>query len=263
MRTHRHVFAALVLSALLIWMSGCAGSSTPARFYVLTPRPEAAVAPAAAEAAYSASLGVGPVRLPGLLDRPQIVTRRGADEIDRAEFDRWAEPLTDTVPRVLAENLAALWGTDCVAIFPWDPAQAVQYQLVVNVIRFDGAMGGDVVLEARWRILATDGKELAVNRSVVTQPTGKTGYQAVVTAMSRALAALSREIAGTLGTLPHTGAAASVEESLSPDIVDRCGGQGSGPARDPRGSPGACGPPGRGDQRASGDLPNGITGSRR
>jgi hypothetical protein len=221
MRPHRHVFAALVLSALLIWMSGCAGSSTPARFYVLTPRPEAAVAPAAAEAACSAALGVGPVRLPGLLDRPQIVTRRGADEIDRAEFDRWAEPLTDTVPRVLAENLAALWRTDCVAIFPWDPAQAVQYQLVVNVMRFDGALGGDVVLDARWRILATDGKELAINRSVLTQPTGRAGYPAVVAAMSSALAALSREIAGTLGTLPRTRADACAEEAPPSPAGDR------------------------------------------
>jgi uncharacterized lipoprotein YmbA len=200
MRPHRHGFAALVLGALLIGMSGCAGSSPPARLYVLTPRPEAAVTPAGAEAACGATLGVGPVRLPGLLDRPQIVTRRGADEIDRAEFDRWAEPLTESVPRVLAENLAALWRTECVAIFPWDPAQAVQYQLVVTVIRFDGVMGGDVVLDARWRILATDGKELAVSRSVLTQPTGKTGFQAVVTAMSRALAALSREIAAEIRT---------------------------------------------------------------
>ncbi len=205
MRLHRHVFAALVLCALVIWMAGCAGSSAPARLYVLTPAPEATVVPSGAGAACSPALGVGPVRLPGLLDRPQIVTRRGVDEITQAEFDRWAEPLSDSVPRVLAENLAALQKTDRVAIFPWDPAGSVQYQLVVDVMRFDGAVGGDVVLDARWRILATDGKELEVNRSVLTQPTGRTGYQAVVTAMSRALAAFGREIAATLETLPCAG----------------------------------------------------------
>jgi uncharacterized lipoprotein YmbA len=213
MRPHRHVFAALVLGALLIWLAGCAGSSAPARLYVLTPGPEAAVAPQGAGPACSPALGMGPVRLPGLLDQSQIVTRRGVDEIDRAEFDRWAEPLADTVPRVLAENVAALWKTDRVAIFPWDPEQAVRYQIVVNVMRFDGAMGGDVVLDARWRILATDGKELAANRSVLTQPTGGTGYPAAVAAMSRALAALSRKIAATLETLPRTGADACVGEA--------------------------------------------------
>jgi uncharacterized lipoprotein YmbA len=229
MRLHRHVFAALVLSALVIWMAGCAGSSDPARLYVLTPGPESSVALSSAVTACSPAIGVGPVRLPGLLDRPQIVTRRGADEITQAEFDRWAEPLADTVPRVLAENVAALQKTDRVAIFPWDPAQSIQYQLVVDVMRFDGAVGGDVVLDARWRILAADGKELAVNRSVLTQPTGRTGYQAVVTAMSRALALFGREIATTLGTLPRAGPGGCAQEALLPDGTDRCACRGSGP----------------------------------
>jgi hypothetical protein len=202
MRPDRHATAALVLSALLIGVAGCGGSA-PSRYYVLTPAPDAAADPRGAGAAGSPAIGVGPVRLPGLLDRSQIVTRRGGDQIDRAEFDRWAEPLGDTVPRVLAQNLASLLKTDRVAIFPWNAALSVQYQVVVEVMRFDGAVGGDVVLDARWHILAADGKELAVNRSLHTQPTGGAGYPALVTAMSRALAALSREIAGGVQALPR------------------------------------------------------------
>ena len=216
MRRGLFVITALGLSAFLGAMTGCAGSSAPVRLYVLTPAPEAREAPLGAAVPGCPALGVGPVRLPGLLDRPQIVTRRGADEIDEAEFHRWGEPLADSVPRILAENLAALRKTERVALFAWDPAQAVQRQVVVNVMRFDGAMGGDVVLDARWRILATDGKELAANRSILTQPTGGTGYPAAVAAMSRALAALSREIAATLDALPRTGADTCVEEALPP-----------------------------------------------
>jgi uncharacterized lipoprotein YmbA len=210
MRRDPIVLAALGLSILLVALTGCAGSSAPVRLYVLTPAPEALVAPLGAAVPGGPALGVGPVRLPGLLDRPQIVTRRGADEIDEAEFHRWGEPLADSVPRILAENLAALRKTERVALFAWDSAQAVQHQVVVDVMRFDGSMGGDVVLDARWRILATDGKELAANRSLLTQPTGGTGYPAAVAAMSRALAALSREIAATLETLPRTRADACV-----------------------------------------------------
>jgi uncharacterized lipoprotein YmbA len=214
--------AALIQSALLIWgLAGCVGSSAPARYYVLTPRPEAAGDPPGTRGPCGLALGVGPVQLPDLLDRAEIVTRRLADEIDRAEFDRWAEPLADSVPRVLAENLAALRKAERVTLFAWDSAQAVQRQVVVDVMRFDGAMGGDVVLDARWRILATDGKELAANRSLLTQPTGGTGYPAVVAAMSRALAALSREIAATLETLPRTGADACVEEARPCPAGDR------------------------------------------
>jgi uncharacterized protein len=213
MRRDPCVLAALALGILLVAMTGCAGSSAPARLYVLTPAPAALMAPLGAAVPGSPALGVGPVRLPGLLDRPQIVTRRGADEIDEAEFHRWAE--------ILAENLAALRKTERVALFAWDSAQAVQHQVVVEVMRFDGAMGGDVVLDARWRILATDRKELAANRSLLTQPTGGTGYPALVAAMSRALAALSREIAATLETLPRTGADACVEEARPSPAGDR------------------------------------------
>ena len=230
MRPYRQLFAALVLSLCLIWMSGCVGSSAPTKLYVLTPAPKAEANPPGAEETGSPVLGVGPVRLPGLLDRAQIVTRGGADEIDEAEFHRWGEPLADSVPRILAENLAALRKSERVALFGWDSAQAVQHQVVVEVMRFDGAMEGDVVLDARWRILATDGKELAANRSVLTQPTGGTGYPAVVAAMSRALAALSREIAATLETLPRTGADACAGEARPSPAGDRSG--------QPRGMPG-------------------------
>ena len=221
MRRDPIVITALGLSILLVAMTGCAGSSAPVRLYVLTPAPEARVAPLGSAVPGGPALGVGPVRLPGLLDQPQIVTRRGADEIDRGEFDRWAEPLAESVPRILAENLAALRKTERVALFAWDPAPSVQHQVVVDVMRFDGAMWGDVVLDARWRILATDGKELSVNRSVLTQPTGRAGYPAVVAAMSRSLGALSREIAATLETLPGTGADACVEEAGPSPAGDR------------------------------------------
>ena len=213
MRLDSYVLTALGLSTCLVALAGCA-SSAPARLYVLTPAPETATAPLGAAVPGGPALGVGPVRLPGLLDQPQIVTRRGADEIEEAEFHRWAEPLAESVPRVLAENLAALRKTERVALFGWDPAPAVQHQVVVDVMRFDGALGGDVVLDAHWRILARDGQELASNRSLLIQPTGSTSYPAVVAAMSRALAALSREIAATLDTLPRTRADACVEEAL-------------------------------------------------
>jgi uncharacterized lipoprotein YmbA len=221
MRRDRYAITVLGLCSLVVAMTACAGSSAPAKLYVLTLAPEARVAPLESAVPGGPALGLGPVRLPGLLDQPQIVTRRGADEINRAEFDRWAEPLADSVPRILAENLAALRKTERVALFAWDPAPSVQRQVVVDVMRFDGALGGDVVLDVRWRVFAADGEELAANRSVLTQPTGGAGYPAVVDAMSRALAALSREIAATLDTLPHLRADGCAEEAAPFPAGDR------------------------------------------
>ena len=58
------------------------------------------------------SLGVGPVRLPGYLDRREIVTRVAQSRFDVSENDRWAEPLDENFTHVLAQNLSVLLGSD-------------------------------------------------------------------------------------------------------------------------------------------------------
>ena len=73
----------------------------------------------------------------------------------------------------------------------------------MHVTRFDGTVGGDLALEARWRILDAAGKEIAVKTTRLTEPTGSSGYSATVSAMSRALARLSSDIAQALSALPR------------------------------------------------------------
>jgi hypothetical protein len=79
----------------------------------------------------------------------------------------------------------------------------VQYQIAVDVTRFEGAAGGDVVLGARWRILGRDGAELLVKQATITEATGAAGSDALVSAMNRALGALSRDLAAALRELPR------------------------------------------------------------
>jgi len=203
MRTHDLCLRALLLGAILIWGGGClGGTSAPTRFYTLVPMagPPTEAAPLSGER--GPAVGVGPVTLPGYLDRREIVTRRGREEIELGEFDHWSEQLKDGAARVLGENLAILLHTDRVALLSWRGTRPVQYQVAVEVARFEGAAGADVTLEARWRILGGDGKELALRRSTVTEVAGAPGYGALVAAMSRALGALSREIATAIRALP-------------------------------------------------------------
>jgi hypothetical protein len=73
----------------------------------------------------------------------------------------------------------------------------------MDVIRFDGPLGGDVSLIARWAIL--EGKErnlLLARKSTIIEPSGSKSYEAMVEADSRALEKLSREIAEAIKTLP-------------------------------------------------------------
>jgi len=191
----RPLIVLALVGALLA--AGCFGGNAPTRFYVLAPGEITAVT------SPPLSVGLGPIGLAGYLDRPQIVTRPAADKIDLAEFDQWGEPLRDGVSRVLAEDLARQMPSAKISVFPWRGVEQIRYQVVVNVTRLDGPSGGDLTLEARWRILDNAGKELTAMTSRISEPTGAAGYSPTVSAMSRALAALSREIAQALAALPQ------------------------------------------------------------
>jgi uncharacterized lipoprotein YmbA len=123
----------------------------------------------------------------------------------------WAEPLRDSFTRVLAENLSLLLATERVAIFPWQGGNP-EYQVVVNVIQFLGQPGGDVALVALWSLLGKQGQEVLVSKkSSFREPTGGQDYEALATAMSRTVAALSRAIAAAISALPpRTSAGAPV-----------------------------------------------------
>jgi uncharacterized lipoprotein YmbA len=151
------------------------------------------------------AIGVGPVHLPGYLDRLQIVTRTSGDQVDLSPFYRWAEPLDEGIARVLAEEIGARVPTNRIVTFPWrgSIARVLQYQVIVAVLRFDARQGGDVVLDARWRILGKDGAELAFRRSTLSEVPAGPRHGPIVAAMTRALLALGQEIAAEIRTMPR------------------------------------------------------------
>ena len=199
----RLVFPALVIALLI--SAGCANTK-PSRFYTLSP-----LATSESEAQGSAegpglAIGVGPVKLPEHLDRPQIVTRTSRNELRLAEFDRWAGPLQDDFSRVLAENLSILLSTGRVSLYPWRRSVPIDYQVVVDVNRFDGELGGNMWLIARWSVFGGRDKEvLSMRKSRIIEPSGAQGYRAMAAAQSRALANLSREIAKVIETISQRG----------------------------------------------------------
>ena len=188
----------LLALTVSIGLSSCAVSD-PTLFYILSratpPRASTAtvsIAMSSVDRTGIVGIGVGPVMMPGYLDRSQIVIRTGADKVEISTFHRWAEPLEDGIARVLAEEIA----TRVVA-------RTIQYQVVVAVLHFDGRPGSDVTLDARWRILAGDGRELAFRRSTVIQGVERSGYEPMVAAMGRALSTLGQEIATEIRALPR------------------------------------------------------------
>ncbi|HME44854.1 MAG TPA: PqiC family protein, partial [Syntrophorhabdales bacterium] len=175
-------------------LAGCAGS-TPARNYVLSPLAEGKVASQES----CPAVGIGPIKLPEYVNRTQIVTRTSPNEITLAYFDLWAEPLAESVPRTLAENVSRLICTKEIVFFPWRPSHVPDYRVEVEILTMDGALGTTVSLEAWWSVAS--GKARVTRKATYTEQVTGQGYDALVQAESRALAALSRDIAGALAQM--------------------------------------------------------------
>lgn len=168
--------------------------TAPSSFYMLHPLP--ADAGGGAAGAGDLILGVGPVRVPPYLDRPQIVTRGPGNEVTLSQFNRWAEPLQDNIASVLADNLSRLVPTRRVSVYPSPLATDLDLRVALEIVRFDGSPGGEVVLDARWSLISAEAQEASrTERSAIRQPVSGTGHAAVVAAMNRAVDSLSREIA--------------------------------------------------------------------
>jgi uncharacterized lipoprotein YmbA len=193
-------------TALLFWglvsgfLTGCASLSAqpdPSRFFTLTPLVKTGEGGVQVNPGHPPiSLGIGPVTLPGYLDREQLVTRISQNRFAVAENDRWAEPLADNFTRVLVLNLSSFLGTDSVVRYPWQRAQRPTYQVEVEVLRFEADAAYQAQLSARWTLRETASRQvLEVKESRLTRPPKHASTEESVAALSEALAELSREIA--------------------------------------------------------------------
>ena len=189
---------ALFLGAALAGSAGC-GRSQPSRFYTLTSQKSSNATFGSAPAYQGAIVAIGPVTIPRYLDRPQMVTRSDRNEVRFAETERWAGSLAEDVSRVLIENLSMLLAGDNVVVLRWDQAVLssvpTKFRVGVEVLRFEGAVGGTVDFRARYTIHDMDGKALSVKESTVQERASGPDYDALAAAMSRTLASASREIA--------------------------------------------------------------------
>jgi len=158
-----------------------------------------AVAPVAAGAKRSVSLGVGPIAFPKRLDRPQIVTRIAEHKVKLAEFDHWAEPLERSFARAVAENLARSIPTDRVAVYPWTRVGDVDWKIEIDVSRFEREVDGSVTLAARWRVIGSgDRRARYYGAADFRETPADSTMAAMVETMSEMVGSLSERIAASL-----------------------------------------------------------------
>ncbi len=196
--TSSYLLAASALWLLFFTLGGCA-SSPPSKFYQLSGMVGQSAAAPDVTSQGSKVVSIGPLRIPDYLDRSQIVTRSGKNEIKLAEFDRWAGSIEDDIIRALVEDISAQLPPGRFFVIRWSPLLdsklSSSYRVEMIVSRFEGAVDGAVTLKAQWGIIGKDRSVLLRKESIIVEQVNGNGYDAYVSAMSRAIERLSREIA--------------------------------------------------------------------
>jgi hypothetical protein len=199
----------VLLFVLSIAATACVniGSGTPASgpSYVLEP-----AVPATVLQASGAAIGVGPVTIPSYLDRNEMVSREGANQLRIDARHSWGAPLDQEVQRVLGENLSRLLSSNRVTTWPWTRHLEIALRIPVRVLQFEPVAGRGVVLVARWQLLSPDATQVLYTRqSEIVEPVPESGAGANAAAMSRALAALAGQIAEAVRATPTASRAAA------------------------------------------------------
>jgi len=190
------------LTALTLAIGSCfSPKKDPSQFYVLD-----SVAAAEGGAAGAAgtigdkAIGVGPVRLPAYLDRPQMITRLSDVQVSVSEYERWAETLESNFVTVLARNLEIELATTRVETFPW--VAGVDYSAIVEIRRFERDASGTAELECRWVIIDVDRATVLSRESSYREPADAATTDAAVAALSRTVQRLAADIAAAMLQLP-------------------------------------------------------------
>lgn len=189
-RTSYHIAAVIITLSILV-MAGCAPTPPPTYFQLEEP---ANIQLSGIER--GVAVGVGPLNLPSYLDRPQIVTRATEHQLELSEFNRWAEPLKESILRVIAVNLSnKLESTRVFGIPRRDSGVPLEYKVEINIARFDGRLGDEVLLVARWILTNQDSQVISTKVSIIREQASGDSYDALIQAQNKTLRALSDEIA--------------------------------------------------------------------
>jgi uncharacterized lipoprotein YmbA len=194
----------VIVAGICCWfISACVNlgpSTSPAtRFYLLESKIDASMPTQAGNRLKGVAVGIRPVGIPAYLDRSQLVTRLDGNELRVDEFSQWAEPLGDSISRVIEQNLHALTASRQLYSSIQRHPSTPDLLLSIDVLGFEGDATGKVTLNAAWRISRPDGPgTLIEKRTILSQPSNGTHADEIVESMNALLAELSRKIADAL-----------------------------------------------------------------
>jgi len=198
--------------AIAISLAGCsaiartilAPQKDVSKFYLLTPTADtAAAAPASANnTGGDFTIGLGPIKMPPYLDRPEVVTRAAPNRLELSKEDRWGESVENGFTNAMERDLTVDAGTDRIIIFPWYSTEHIDLQVQIDVYRFETDSQGTATLSARWTICDSTGKNILYTAEAnLTQPSTAGDTTQAAAALSRTIGDLSGQIANMIHNL--------------------------------------------------------------
>jgi len=147
-------------------------------------------------------IGVGPIEIPQLINRPQIVSRKNGTEIIMSESNQWAGSHREEIIQAIIDNLSSTLKTENVEPYPWKFAFKPNYQVRINIERFDGELGKNAIFKARWKLIK-DNKEVLVKRAIIQTKMKGNSYNEYVKTLNELLKKFSQSIAKQIHARPN------------------------------------------------------------
>ena len=195
-----------VLAALLVLLAAC-GAAPKERFYTLTDGRGGGGGATLPSLDYA--VVVGPVFVPEVVDRPQLVLRMAGSEVRIEDQARWAEPLRQAIGRVMAVNIAHGLSNARVSSQGQGTTGEADFRVVIDVQRFDSAPGVAATIEVTWTVRRAMSGEQETVRVRIEEPVSGPDYEALVAAHARAIARVSDGIVTAIRASRQRGVAAA------------------------------------------------------
>ena len=183
------------LIVALLSLAAVACASAPEHLYTL----ETAYPHPAARGVDAAVVVVGPISVPELIDRPQLVVHEGDYTIVISEQERWAAPLKESLPRVLAAELDRQSQHTRFLAASSVPVATPSAHLVIDITSLDINRDRGVTVVAQWAYRPVTNSAKPIERvSEVHADVTAPGYAGFADGVRRATVALADGIAAEL-----------------------------------------------------------------
>ncbi len=198
----RSVFFSRLLIGLVLGASitACVHETKPVEFYRLSADVGLKQNKKTVGNSKNVIIGLGPIRVPEYLNRPQILTAISDNQYFLSEEHRWAERLDQNILLALYQVLPTQLNTEHVLRYPWSQRQEIDYQVSIDILDLTIDAQGQSHLIAQWSIKPKDKPDID-KRFECILPASTFDYGLMVKAQSQCLTQLGQVLAKSLNDL--------------------------------------------------------------